>query len=127
MLRVPSCGAAPKPLVNLVHQSRWDKFMCPDLIAGRWTAGNSSLKHFGWADLAAAEVKGTVVSGYKTHSGNWFTDSAGTTALGALPGTNDKFYRNNTALNGKEIVIPNGTAASVYTLELGTEDDSVLK
>ena len=81
----------------------------------------------GWADLAAAEVKGTVVSGYKTHSGNWFTDSAGTTALGALPGTNDKFYWNNTALNGKEIVIPNGTAASVYTLELGTEDDSVLK
>lgn len=62
-------GAAPKPLVNLVHQSRWDKFMCPDLIAGRWTAGNSSLKHFGWADLAATEVKETVVSGYKTHSG----------------------------------------------------------
>ena len=55
-------GAAPKPLVNLVHQSRWDKFMCPDLIAGRWTAGNSSLKHFGWADLAAAEVKETVAT-----------------------------------------------------------------
>ena len=53
--------------------------------------------------------------------GNWFTDAAGTTALGALPGTGDTFYWNNPALNGEEIVIPNGTEASVYALELGTD------
>ena len=53
--------------------------------------------------------------------GNWFTDSAGTTALGALPGTNDQFLWNYSALNGKEIVIPSGTDASIHTLELGTD------
>lgn len=53
--------------------------------------------------------------------GNWFTDSAGTTALGALPGTNDQFLWNYSALNGKEIVIPSGTVASIHTLELGTD------
>ena len=53
--------------------------------------------------------------------GNWFRDTAGTTAMDALPGTNDQFLWNYSALNGKEIVIPTGTAASIHTLELGTE------
>ena len=54
--------------------------------------------------------------------GNWFRDTAGTTAMDALPGTNDQFLWNYSALNGKEIVIPTGTAASIHTLELGTEN-----
>lgn len=61
--------ASPKPLVSLVHQARWNKFMCPDLIAGRWTAGNSSLKHFGWADLMAEQVKESPIKGYKPKGG----------------------------------------------------------
>ena len=59
----------PKPLVSLVHQARWNKFMCPDLIAGRWTAGNSSLKYFGWADLQADPVVELPIKGYKSKSG----------------------------------------------------------
>ena len=60
---------APKPLVSLVHQSRWNKFMCPDLIAGRWTSGNSSLKNFGWADLLADPVVETPIRGYASKGG----------------------------------------------------------
>lgn len=54
----------PKFLVGLVHQSRWNKFMCPDLISGRWAAGNSSLRHLGWADLLADPVVETKVKDY---------------------------------------------------------------
>ena len=60
----------PKFLVGLVHQSRWNKFMCPDLIAGRWAAGNSSLRHLGWADLLADTVVETKVGGYVPGGGS---------------------------------------------------------
>lgn len=59
----------PKFLVGLVHQSRWNKFMCPDLIAGRWAAGNSSLRFLGWADLLADVVVETNVRDYVPSGG----------------------------------------------------------
>lgn len=59
----------PKFLIGLVHQARWNKFMCPDLIAGRWAAGNSSLRHLGWADLLADTVVETKVRDYVPGSG----------------------------------------------------------
>ena len=45
----------PKPLANLVNQSRYNKFLSPDLIGGRWVAGNSALKYFSWLELVAQE------------------------------------------------------------------------
>ena len=45
----------PKALACLVNQSRYNKFLSPDVIGGRWVAGNSALKNFGWLDLVAQE------------------------------------------------------------------------
>ena len=45
----------PKPLANMVNQSRYNKFLSPDLIGGRWVAGNSALKNFSWLELVATE------------------------------------------------------------------------
>ena len=45
----------PKPLACLVNQSRYNKFLSPDLIGGRWVAGNSALKYFSWLKLVATE------------------------------------------------------------------------
>jgi len=45
--------AKPKPLACLVNQSRYNKFLSPDLIGGKWVAGNSALKYFSWLDVVA--------------------------------------------------------------------------
>lgn len=61
--------AEPKSLVGLVHQARWNKFMCPDLIAGRWVSGNTAGKYFAWADLMADTVEEQKIAGYKSKTG----------------------------------------------------------
>ena len=59
----------PKPIINLVNQSRWNKFVCPDLIAGRWAAGNRALGYFSWADLTADPVVEIPIKGHKSYTG----------------------------------------------------------
>ena len=47
--------AKAKPLACLVNQSRYNKFLSPDLIGGRWVTGNSALKYFSWLDVGVQE------------------------------------------------------------------------
>ena len=47
--------AKPEPLANMVNQSRYNKFLSPDILGGRWVAGNSALKCFSWLELVAQE------------------------------------------------------------------------
>lgn len=59
----------PRPLVNLVHQARWNRFLGPDLFCGRWVIGNTALKQIGWADLLADDVTERVVTNYTSQVG----------------------------------------------------------
>ena len=73
----------PKPLANLVNQSRYNKFLSPDLLGGRartpcaphrvWIAGNSALKYFSWLELVAQQrdppVKVRKMEGYVSKMG----------------------------------------------------------
>ena len=61
----------PKALACLVNQSRYNKFLSPDVIGGRWVAGNSALKNFGWLDLVAQERDSPVrkMEGYASKMG----------------------------------------------------------
>ena len=61
----------PKPLACLVNQSRYNKFLSPDLIGGRWVAGNSALKYFSWLDAVAASCDPPVrkMEGYASRMG----------------------------------------------------------
>ena len=75
--------AKPKPLANMVNQSRYNKFLSPDLIGGRarspsaphqvWVAGNSALKFFSWLDAVAAScdppAKPRKMEGYVSRMG----------------------------------------------------------
>ena len=61
--------ARPRRLVGLVHQARWNRFLCPDLLGGRWAIGNTALRHLGWADLRAPAVVETEVRGYVPKTG----------------------------------------------------------
>ena len=63
--------AKPKPLACLVNQSRYNKFLSPDLIGGRWVAGNSALKYFSWLDVVAASCDPPVrkMEGYQSKMG----------------------------------------------------------
>ena len=61
----------PKPLANLVNQSRYNKFLSPDLIGGRWVAGNSALKYFSWLELVTQQRNPPVrkMEGYQSKMG----------------------------------------------------------
>ena len=63
----------PKPLANLVNQSRYNKFLSPDILGGRWVAGNSALKHFSWLELVTQErdppAKPRKMEGYASRMG----------------------------------------------------------
>ena len=63
----------PKPLANMVNQSRYNKFLSPDILGGRWVAGNSALKCFSWLDAVAAScdppVKLRKMEGYVSRMG----------------------------------------------------------
>ena len=65
--------AKPKLLANMVNQSRYNKFLSPDLIGGRWVAGNSALKYFSWLELVAQQrdppVKVRKMEGYVSKMG----------------------------------------------------------
>ena len=65
--------AKPKPLANMVNQSRYNKFLSPDLIGERWVAGNSALKYFSWLDAVAAScdppTKPRKMEGYASRMG----------------------------------------------------------
>ena len=60
---------SPKQLACLVHQARYNKFLTPGIIGGRWVAGNSALKDFRWVDLFAPDIAETVVQDYRSHVG----------------------------------------------------------
>lgn len=61
--------SAPKPLARMVNQSRYNKFVTPDIIGGHWLAGNTALKFFNWIDLSAEKIGLSVVKGYKSGMG----------------------------------------------------------
>ncbi len=65
--------AKPKPLANMVNQSRYNKFLSPDLLGGQWVAGNSALKYFSWLELVAQErdapTKPRKMEGYVSRMG----------------------------------------------------------
>ena len=45
--------SAPKYVLSAQNQAGWNKFMCPDLLGGRYLACNSALKYVEWIDLDA--------------------------------------------------------------------------
>ena len=65
--------AKPKPLANMINQSRYNKYLSPDLLGGRWVAGNSALKCFSWLELVAQErdppAKPRKMEGYASRMG----------------------------------------------------------
>lgn len=61
--------SSPRPIGRLVNQSRYNKFVTPDVIGGRWLAGNTALKYFNWIDLDAEKSGLSIVKGYKSGMG----------------------------------------------------------
>ena len=48
--------SAPKYVLSAQDQAGWDKYMCPDLLGGRYLACNSALRYLEWIDLDAVPV-----------------------------------------------------------------------
>ncbi len=44
---------APKYILSVQDSPGWDRYMCPDLLGGRWLVCNSPFKHIEWVDLEA--------------------------------------------------------------------------
>jgi hypothetical protein len=61
--------SSPQPLKSLVNQARYNKFVSPDIIGGRWFAGNTALKQFNWIDIESPKVKLVLMKGYKSWMG----------------------------------------------------------